>query len=618
MPFEFNTRMSAANGPELVATNEDEPPLPDDLRKTVLNFVGRDGYDGVTKWLRPPDECMTPTALSAYKSSRVSFARVLARRMIDEKWRIERRSFQTDSEGDAEGRYEITIGHRRFSYIVRGYRWDGTEKVGRRADGAYRDVFGAIFLGTPDENRIAREFATFDTRDATTMRTDATVVGWNPANRSARFFDYAVDSLTAGHQPDPAVIGRGGGYLLRNGGFLGSGRNGTLSYDGFPADHPFRHPYFADLFGLYLIRQVSIDLVNGIARQRNSNAARLSPEISRYLGVGNSSGQGMCVAMQRWPHWVATWVLTRELALAYAKSMPLGAEPFRAEQLCDLLSRATHYLRAVQLQSEDYVVPPATIAANLETIRWWVYEAAGSHEGGRARWGDLVARARGTFDLETVEQFNSLLIEVYPEFADAAADYLPVGANRDRDLAPEMTVGHLHALLCARYRWALRFDMGKDGARQHFWYHSSDNGEQRRGERLVDPHEEFESFIDHIGAIQRLSAVLATYDSKAPIAEVVADTPDLAYAASRVQYLAGVPYCEIRGNLIDREFIPAHLIRFMLSVLGIECTNPLSVQYVRGVFFQGMPLPEDIIRGANGDWQFPASPALPECEVKVS
>ncbi len=181
-----------------------------------------------------------------------------------------------------------------------------------------------------------------------------------------------------------------------------------------------------------------------------------------------------------------------------------------------------------------------------------------------------------------------------------------------------MTVGRLRALLRARYRWALRFDMGRAGARQHFWYHSSDNGEQRRGERIVDPHEKFESFIDHIGAIQRLSAVLATYHDDAPIAEVVADMPDLAYAVSRVQYLANVPYGEIRGNLIDREFIPAHLIRFMLSVLGIECTNPLSVQYVRGVFFQGMPLPEDIIRGANGDWQFPASPVLPECEVKAS
>jgi hypothetical protein len=279
------------------------------------------------------------------------------------------------------------------------------------------------------------------------------------------------------------------------------------------------------------------------------------------------------------------------------------------EQLCDLLVRARDYLRAVRLQSEDYVVPPETIASNLHTILGWVCDHS---QDNFALWGDLAVRAHENFDLETVEQLNSLLIEIYPEFADAVANYLVIGSNRQRDLEPEMLVGQLNELLRANYGWALSHNMAERGARQHFWYHSADNGEQRRGERIVDPHEEFESFIDHIGAIQRLSAVLTTYGDSVAVAEVIADMPDLAYPASRVQYLADVPYAEIRGNLIGREFIPAHLIRFMLSILGLECSSPLSVQYVRGVFFQGMPLPEEIIRGTDGDWLFPPSPPAPE------
>src|SRR5205807_659013 len=113
-------------------------------------------------------------------------------------------------------------------------------------------------------------------------------------------------------------------------------------------------------------------------------------------------------------------------------------------------------------------------------------------------WGDLVARATRSFDRETVEQFGSLLIETYPDFADAVADYLPVGAERDRDLQPEMRVGALSRLLGAGYGWALRMDLTLSKGRQHFWYHSIDSGEQRRGDRIVDPHEEFESFIDHV------------------------------------------------------------------------------------------------------------------------
>jgi hypothetical protein len=109
--------------------------------------------------------------------------------------------------------------------------------------------------------------------------------------------------------------------------------------------------------------------------------------------------------------------------------------------------------------------------------------------------------------------------------------------------------------------------------------------------------------------IQRLASALACHPDDAPVAELVADMPEMAFPLSRAQYLDGLPYCEIRGSLLHRDFIPAHLIRFFLGVLGMECTNPLSIRYVRGVFFPGMPLPAELARGASEDWTFPAPPA---------
>jgi hypothetical protein len=316
----------------------------------------------------------------------------------------------------------------------------------------------------------------------------------------------------------------------------------------------------------------------------------------------------MCVALQRWPHWVASWVTVRELALAYAKAMPVAADRRQGERLAALLDRASAYYRFTKVLSEDFSVPQATIAASLATIRDWVADAIRSPASAPLLWGDLMSRAQSRFDRETVEQFGSLLIETYPEFADAVADYLPEGAERDRDLAPEMRVGAIQRLLASGYAWALRMDLTRSKPRQHFWYHSIDSGEQRRGERILDPHEEFESFIDHVGMIQRLAAALASYDPAASVAEVIADAPDLAYAIARVQYLAGLRYAEIRGALADRDFVPAHLIRFMLATLGMECPNPMSIRYVRGVFFQGMPLGDEIARGADPDWTFPELP----------
>ncbi len=528
--------------------------------------------------------------------------------MIEQKWRIEREAFACDAEGDARAVYAITIGRRRLTYAMRAFRWDGVEKGGRRSDGAVRDMFGALFLGAPSADRIEQEFKTFDTRNSDAMRTDSNVAGWTPASRSARFFDLVVDALTAGRQPDPSVLAAGTGYLLRNGGYLGGGRNGTLSYEGYEPDHPLHHPFVADLFGLYMVRQASIDLVNGIAAARNPGAAQLAPDIARFIGVGNSSGQGMCVALQRWPHWVSTWMTVRELALAYAKSLPVDAMMGAAERLCDLLHRAAGYYRSVEVQCEDYMTPHSCVAANLLRFSEWAIAAAQSSESGRIRWADLTARAEACFDAESLEQIHSLLIETFPEFADAAADYLPIGAERARDLSPEMTMRDARTLLRRRYGWALRMDLSLSKTRQHFWYHSIDNGEQRRGERIIDPHEQFESFIDHIGAIQRLAATLTCYEDDDPVAELVADLPEMAFALSRAQYLDNLPYCEIRGSLLDRDFIPAHLIRFFLSVLGMECASPLSIRYVRGVFFPGMPLPTELIDGANPDWIFPAPP----------
>jgi hypothetical protein len=569
-------------------------PLPPFLTAKIDEFAGRDGRDAVLAWLREPDAIMTAVALSQMKASRVSFAYVLARRMIDERWMIRLASQSCDAEGDGRFIYAIEARGYAFTYIARTYRWDGQEKVGRRSDGANRDMFGALFVGTPDAERIEQEFATFDLRDVDRMRTDAAVLGWTPANRSARLFDEVVDALTRGLQPR---LDREAHYLMRNGGFQGSGRNGSASYPGVPEDHPLHNPFFADLFALYLVRQVSIDLANAIAAARNAAAAILAPCIARYLGVGNSSGQGMCVALQRWPHWVSTWITVREVALAYAKSRPVSD----TTRMRTLLARAQIYYRAVEMPCEDYVVPNGVIAGNLATIAEWLAE--GWDEA--TCWGDIALRVQGAFDGETTEQFNALLIDAYADFADGIAPYLVEGAKRERRLQPSMHVREVRALLRDGYDWALTLDRTLSLTRQHFWYHSADNGEQRRGDRIVDAHEEFESFIDHIGLIQRLSNVVAVYDDDACAADVVFDHPDLHFAISRVQYLAGLPYAEVRDNLVHRDFYPAHLIRFFLSALGMECPNPLSIRYVRGIFFQGMPLPDELARGADGDWRFP-------------
>lgn len=583
-----------------MSTAASDMTLPQFLQDRLTEAAGgAEAAERVRALMRPADELMRVETLKCFKASRVSFADMFCRRMIDNRWRIALRSGEVDDEAAGKFVYDIEAEGRRMTYIARAYPWDGIEKVGRRADGAMRDMFGALFVGAAGPERIEREFATFDMRAEGDMRTTADVIGWTPANRSSRHFDAVADALAEGRQPEESFS-----YLMRNGGFQSSGRNGSVSFHGIPPDHPLSHPFFADMFGIYLVRVFSIDLVNAVARRRNPKAAQLDRGIARILGIGNSSGQGMCVALQRWPHWVATWVVVRELALAFARSRKM-TEDSRAE-MHRAIAHSIGIYESSDPQVEDYVTLNEQIVANLETIDRWVDDPA------LRRWDDLAARAAARFDGETREQLHSLLIGLVPEFCDAIEPWFRTGAARERALDPRMSVAALRDLLRRNYAWALTTDRTLASSHQHFWYHSEDNGEQRRGERIVDPHEEFESFIDHVGLVQRLASVLTAYGDDARAGDIVLDHPDLHYAISRVQYLDGLPYAEIRDSIAHRDFLPADLIRFYLASLGIRNATPLSIRYVRGTFFQRQPLPEDLVGNSTGQ----AKPDPGEKEVQ--
>jgi hypothetical protein len=561
-----------------------ETKLPQYLEDCLLQVANPEQVAVIKSWLRPADEVMRVDTLKCFKASRVSFADMVCRRMFKERWQIRLLSAEVDAQGGGYFVYRIDAGKQAFSYVVRAYAWDGVEKVGRRSDGANRDLFGALFVGLADEARIAREFATFDMKADGVMRTDADVIGWTPANRSSRQFDAVVDALAAGEQPSEDLELA---YLMRNGGFQASGRNGSVSFRGLPADHPLSDPFFGDIFAIFLVRVVSIDLVNALARRQNSAAAQLDPAIARQLGIGNSSGQGMCVALQRWPHWVSTWVTIRELALAFAKSTPVTCESKKVMRLS--ITQTVKIYDRTTTQSEEYVIPNATIVANLKTIDKLLDDLPAQV------WGDIANSVTEQMDGESREQFNSLLLDIVPEFCDLISPYFRLGAMRRRVLQPKMTVAGVRDILRRNYSWALTSDRTLASSHQTFWYHSVDNGEQRRGERIIDPHEKFESFIDHIGLIQRLASVLTSYADDTRVGDVVLAHPEMHFAISRVQYLDGLPYAEIRGPIAHRDFRPADLIRFFLASLGIRGSTPLSIRYVRGTFFQNEPLPRDFL-----------------------
>ena len=60
-------------------------------------------------------------------------------------------------------------------------------------------------------------------------------------NRSVRFFDYLVDALAEGGQPDPHLVAVAG-YMMRSTAFYANGKYGMRSFEGYSDDHRLRVP----------------------------------------------------------------------------------------------------------------------------------------------------------------------------------------------------------------------------------------------------------------------------------------------------------------------------------------------------------------------------------------
>jgi hypothetical protein len=418
-----------------------------------------------------------------------------------------------------------------------------------------------------------------------------------------------VQALADGRQPDLATVAGSGAYLLRNAGFYGNGRHGTRSWLALPDGHPLAYPYHVDLFPLYLWRQVSFDFVEEIARARSDNVARLDPRVKRYLGIGNQSGIGMVAALVRWPHWVSGFVYARELGLALALTEPSPIEPERLDRLGALLKRAERYYLESDTDIDPALEHRELISRELGSLRPLVEtlrrEGTVGGEQAACPLGTLMAYARRCCGTGTCEQLAAILIDIFPERVEAILPIIPAAMATRRDVRPEMSLAMVRRLIERQYDWALSLDLAAPGARKYFWYRSEENGENRRGERAIDPGLEFETFVDVAGAIQGLDGRLKAAPEHWSVGRYLVDHPDDVFILCRVQSLELLPYAEIHANIIDEAFNPGDLIRFYLHILGMETTNPNNFRWIRGVFMQGAPLPEDVAAGKGGDWAFP-------------
>lgn len=545
--------------------------------------------------LRDPAIVMRPESMGAARPTRYAFSRSLLRRAFERGWTAKTIRFDLDADGQGEVGYEIDAEGHRFTFVA----FLQTLPEGAHTDRVIADrweIAAALVEGHVGEQRWAnlRE----QVRAQETGRLDNDTLALTRGNRSVRFFEYVVEELAAGRQPDPAKVGDAG-YIMRSTAFYGNARYGMRSFDAFEDGHPLGAPYRAQFLTAWCYRELSIDVVEHCARERGGeDAARFDEDWARFFGLGNATGLGLVPYAFKHPRIINAWIGVRELALARVRAS--GATPERWEEVAAWLARAeAHYATGTSENADPFLSPAALVPL--------VREARDMIEELRVASGHLGFDALVEWATERHVELGELIVAALVELDDLGDDLvdalLTVDESAQIDFA--MTVANAAALLDERFGWAL--EAAPESTQ--WWVYSDNTEEPRRLARSRWLVEGQDMAIDIAGNMRALAAEFAGRPAELTLGELLIDEPAHLHAIERL-FVSDQPYGEPRDNPCSDGYLPLQVQRLQLAQYGMDNFKPKSTDWLRVTLFQGAPRLRDLVRNNDFDdgWMMPPLP----------
>ncbi len=551
--------------------------------------------------LRQPESVMTLARMGSAFPTRISFMRSLIRRMRRENWRFERLRFDVDDEGFGTSVYAAHGPERTYSLVAFSHDLDPADRTDRVIATAWDATFN-LFDGIPDDEDIQRLSANTPKQEA--GRFHASELCLARANKSLRLFEHVVACLAEGQQPDIDTLASVG-YLMRTTAVYGSGKFGCAPREKISDRAETIGPFQAEMLAVFLIRWFTIDLVEHVAKCRGGdNAVGLTPEIKRFLGIGNSTGLGMAPFIVKYPILVNNWVAAREHALLRVRSLKTATQ--------DTIIEFGQNLHTVRQHIDEWSVADeiqtARIVVLREDLQRLTSEITNHQWEGNCPWDCLYKYGENNLTPEGQEILGSMILEPHGEMIDELADTMhsPVSPKLD----PAMRLDMLRQLISQHYAWALEIDFDNPVAQQNYWYYSEDKLEPRFSDRYEVPGSELEMPLAIGRDVKKLVAVITSVAGEMTVAEFVMRNPEFRHIVRRVQTIATYPYGEIYDNLVGAEVRPIDLLRFKLAFFGASKFDPKSDRWTRITMYQGAPMPDEVPDIAFENWTFPVKPQV--------
>ena len=536
--------------------------------------------------------------------------RTLVRRMVLENWQVSSSVFDLDEQGYGTVVYQIEAKYGTFSYVLFSHYLD-PENRNDRVIADQWDLTMALCEGTVDTEQL--DFLRNNVPKQEAGRVDSRVLVLSRANRSARTFEYVVNELANGHQPNVDVIAEVG-YLYRTTAAYGSGKLGMADWEKVRTKHrDFARPFAAEMFTCYMLRHFSMQQADYLAAQRApKSAVSLHEDIKRYIGIGNSTGLGMAPFLINHPLLINQWIEMRETALAtVVAASESGVDEATLARLDAATQRVIQHLGEIVTADERQNNANLQLREELQLLHLWLEEQGAVLASNQYVWASLTQYAEQHWHIETQEVINTLLIELYPELVDGFEEQM--GVYESHQITPEMPVADLLEIIEDKYEWALAIDFSKHESMGAFWYRSQEKMEPRLGQTNIDMGMEKEMPLAVGRRVRECYDQIDSYNQargQQNVAHFIMQNPTYSGIVARIQTMAQSHYGDIRENLVHADVLPIHLLRCKLSFFGVSKFDPRSRLWVRNTMFQGAPLISDFGKPFVDDWQFPIKPVL--------
>jgi len=545
--------------------------------------------------LRSPDMVMRLDRLGSFHQTRLSFMRVLLRRLDRDGWRLTRETWDVDARGEGVAVYRAKGPARTYSLVAFAHDLPPEKRTDRVIAEEWDATF-ALFDGDPTPADIERLRANVPRQEAGRVSDSEIVLA--RANKSVRLFEQAAACLAEGVQPRPDDL-TPVGYLMRTTAVYGSGKFGLAVREAIAAREELHAPFQAEMLAVFLIRAFTFDLLDHTARVRSpQRAVTLAPTLRRSLGVGNATGLGMAPFLVNHPALLDRWITARETALARVRSQTAAEKWQRLPILVRRAQKLTATWNTTDALQEQRI---ADLAADLEKL------AAKIDQGpfGALPYDALYRWAEMALGLEAQEMLVSLLIEPHGDLVDDLAETMACDEDAEFTIDGSMTVGALMAFIEQNYRFAITTDFSAAEAQARFWYVSEEKLEPRLGERYEEDGAEREQPLGIARDVAALYRALQGAVGDDRVATFLMQQPQFRHLVRRVQISARHPYAEVRDNLLSAAMRPVDLLRAKLACFGATRFDPKSDRWVRITMFQNAPLFDEIGRCDADDWVLP-------------